>query len=1145
MFGVTALSWDERDGLILTASADNSVKLWHAASGAVIRTFTAPEQSVRGLRNAVNAAAMSDGANLVAIGSDDGLRLWNGKTGALLETLIPAGRLVRTLAMNRAGTMILAAGTGEIDKGAQPFLSAHRRDASGKWSTAEIPIDGLYEIDDLTLSSDGKLLAIAGDRVTHRSPGGVETAPFFAIWEVGSAQPVKPIELSAEGESPETRVIGFTPAADALFVRERDTIYRVDRSTMLPKRFCTGRTATLSSDGNVLAVAPGDSSGTTNATAAELRGTRLGEVISRISWPDAANERTRSFVAMLAVSADNRDVVVGLNSGKLARWSGKDGAYRWIVRPRELGPRGLHILDDAGDRLLLVTDQALRVFDLNSGRQRLLENPQGKQFGVVVMSRDGTRVAAGGDSTGLHVWDTETGKLLYASVPQIGGVVALAFSPDGKTLALAPRGGNIELVRVADGSTIRQFKKGLGASALAFLPDGRSLAAGDELGEVHFFALVPSVRPIQPFSAPEINATVSAIDFSASGSRMAVGYGNGFNRAVLYDLRSRASVMTGHATGWINDVAFDSAGLRIVTVGQDQRAFVWNAASGAELGNAGSRAVILGLGLSRDGRRLATIADGTIQLWSLSPEGRVQPLAELADLEAANWIAVGEDGRFDTGDPEELKQIAWLMPDDPLRPLAVDTYMRDYYEPRLLPRLLGCRNAEPLQPEACRDAFTPIRPLRELNRVAPEVGFARIEPGRAPDEAVVDLFARGAEDRSQTNGKQRTEAFDLRLFRDGQLVGHCPRAHSGPVDPDDCFRFTVPLAHREGPVRFTAYAFNEDRVRSPVAEYIYRPFPRRAPRPPRAYVITIGVNAYAGGKGTLTYAAKDARDVASALNRIPGFDVVTVKLLSDGSTHDATRAQIGAVMEMLAGETHNRALLNGVEGADLLEQATPDDVVILSFSGHGYTAPTGEFYLLGADSEAGVPVTPQRIEAFISSELLRDWLAPIDAGQIALIIDACHSAASVNQPGFKPGPMGDRGLGQLAYDKGIRILAATQVDEVAIETGGLQQGLLTFALVRRGLGLDGGAALADANDDGQVTLAEWLRYGEAATPALYREAIAGTVKLTRRDAAPDPRFVEEVADQAQTPQLFDYYRGGEELRLGPARAAGVRSAAPR
>jgi hypothetical protein len=102
----------------------------------------------------------------------------------------------------------------------------------------------------------------------------------------------------------------------------------------------------------------------------------------------------------------------------------------------------------------------------------------------------------------------------------------------------------------------------------------------------------------------------------------------------------------------------------------------------------------------------------------------------------------------------------------------------------------------------------------------------------------------------------------------------------------------------------------------------------------------------------------------------------------------------------------------------------------------------------------------------------------VDAGEMALMIDACHSAASVEVPGFKPGPMGDRGLGQLAYDKGMRILAATQADDVALESEKLEQGLLSYALVRDGLGLkEGKTRRADLNGDGRVMLQEWLEYG--------------------------------------------------------------------
>lgn len=130
---------------------------------------------------------------------------------------------------------------------------------------------------------------------------------------------------------------------------------------------------------------------------------------------------------------------------------------------------------------------------------------------------------------------------------------------------------------------------------------------------------------------------------------------------------------------------------------------------------------------------------------------------------------------------------------------------------------------------------------------------------------------------------------------------------------------------------------------------------------------------------------------------------------------------------------------------------------VAAFSGHGTTLGR-EFYLLPSDTvddAAGAPVP----DTMISSVELTAWLRQLDAGEIAFVIDACHSAASVDAGGFKPGPMGDPGLGQLAFDKGIRILAATQANDVALEDGKLGHGLLSFAL-NEGLG---GRADADGN----------------------------------------------------------------------------------
>jgi len=103
----------------------------------------------------------------------------------------------------------------------------------------------------------------------------------------------------------------------------------------------------------------------------------------------------------------------------------------------------------------------------------------------------------------------------------------------------------------------------------------------------------------------------------------------------------------------------------------------------------------------------------------------------------------------------------------------------------------------------------------------------------------------------------------------------------------------------------------------------------------------------------------------------------------------------------------------------------------------------------------------------------------------------------VESGGFKPGPMGSRGLGQLAYDKRMRVLAASQASDVAFEDRAIGHGLLTYALCRDGLGRDWlglfGYRADAAPADGKVTVGEWLRYAERRVPGLAEEIAAGRV----------------------------------------------------
>lgn len=83
--------------------------------------------------------------------------------------------------------------------------------------------------------------------------------------------------------------------------------------------------------------------------------------------------------------------------------------------------------------------------------------------------------------------------------------------------------------------------------------------------------------------------------------------------------------------------------------------------------------------------------------------------------------------------------------------------------------------------------------------------------------------------------------------------------------------------------------------------------------------------------------------------------------------------------------------------------------------------------------------------------------------------------------------MGDRGFGQLSYDKGMLVLAATQAENLdwgTLELGDLS--LLGYALTRHSP-----RAVGQSFD-----LADWLRQSERQVPELYTRFLKGQRTFT-------------------------------------------------
>ena len=88
---------------ILTASDDNTARLWDGETGAALAVLEGHQGTVR------SAAFSPDGARIVTASSDHTARLWDGETGAALAVLEGHKGTVRSAAFSPDGARIVTA----------------------------------------------------------------------------------------------------------------------------------------------------------------------------------------------------------------------------------------------------------------------------------------------------------------------------------------------------------------------------------------------------------------------------------------------------------------------------------------------------------------------------------------------------------------------------------------------------------------------------------------------------------------------------------------------------------------------------------------------------------------------------------------------------------------------------------------------------------------------------------------------------------------------------------------------------------------------------------------------------------------------------------------------------------------------------
>jgi WD40 repeat protein len=551
------LAFARDGGRLALAATDGSVLLWDTKTRQELLRTRPHTQSVS------SVAFSRDGRSVATASWDQTAKVWNAQTGEMVHTLRGHSGWLHSVAFHPDGKRLATAGEDASVRIWDAQTGLELQELRGHKS----PVYGV------SFSPDGRFLVSAGSNGNLR------------IWDLSTGR----VTQSVTGQAGAVLGVAFSPDGRYLAYGGGDTTVRVwDVESGVERITFRGHTAAVD---DVQFTPDGQRLVSASAGQAAVK------VWDLTRHPEYATlARTKSDVEALAFAGEGKRLVSITVGGELQTWDAASGV---LQQERSLplsedpaAPAVLAAFSPDGSLLAARTrgERGLvQVCNVTDGAEVASLRGQRVPVRCVRFGPDGTRIATGGCASRepgrpqeVKVWDAQTGEAL-ASLADSGQLFNLAFSPDGRHLALAGEKGALVIV---DWSQGKQVFRGTGhrgdVAGLAFSPDGRRLAsAGFDDRSVKIWdwtANVTSSSPLLTLTAPSFTGDLA---FSPDGRRLA-----GISRDLvkLWDAETGQEVLTlrgaaqRHYDPAFNPrVLFSPDGKSLVGSNWDESISVWDA----------------------------------------------------------------------------------------------------------------------------------------------------------------------------------------------------------------------------------------------------------------------------------------------------------------------------------------------------------------------------------------------------------------------------------------------------------------------------------------------------------------------------------------------------------------------------------------
>ena len=251
---------------------------------------------------------------------------------------------------------------------------------------------------------------------------------------------------------------------------------------------------------------------------------------------------------------------------------------------------------------------------------------------AVAYAPDGATLATASSDRTVRLWNTDSNEELSCIRGHTDKVRCLAFSPDGMTLATASRDSTAriwDLTRQQDRDEID-----LQGNSLEFSPDGRLLATASR--QVMVWDMTTQQESFSPQGYRGVNIFAA---ISPDSKLLAAGGSSGALKVWDLTTQQEANTFGGHDDR-IWSVDFSPDGNTIATAGHEGTVKLWDVHSGKELATLRQgKDWCRYLAFSPNGRTLAVIVGGFVELWDLESRSMQAKLKG-----GGFWTAFSPDG---------------------------------------------------------------------------------------------------------------------------------------------------------------------------------------------------------------------------------------------------------------------------------------------------------------------------------------------------------------------------------------------------------------------------------------------------------------------------------------------------------------------